>query len=97
MPIDQSALTKGQLRKLNALRISIGDDLAEDAFSKWLKQQAKTKAVPKADPVAEKIAEALKPYAKDKSFNLGRYGYKVSRSKGRGVKGGFSVVRITRD
>jgi hypothetical protein len=49
----------------------------------------------KADAVAEKIAEALKPFEKDKSFNLGRYGYKVTRSKGRGMKGGFSVSRIT--
>ena len=95
MAIDQSALTKGQLRKLNALRKSIGDDLADAAFSKWLKQQAKVSKAPKADAVAEKIAEALKPFEKDKSFNLGRYGYKVTRSKGRGVKGGFSVSRIT--
>ena len=45
--------------------------------------------------MAEKIAEALKPYDKDKSFNLGRSGYKVTRSKGRGVKGGFAVSKIT--
>jgi len=77
------------------LRKSIGDDLADAAFSKWLKRQANTKAAPKTDPVVEKIAEALRPYTKDKGFNLGRYGYKISRSKGRGVKGGFSVTRIT--
>ena len=95
MTIDQSTLTKGQVRKLNALRKSIGDDLADTAFSKWLKQQTKVSKAPKTDAVAEKIAEALKPFEKDKSFNLGRYGYKVTRSKGRGVKGGFSVSRIT--
>ena len=95
MTIDQSTLTKGQIRKLNALRKSIGDDLAETAFSKWLKRQTKASKAPKTDPVAKKIAEALKPYDNDKSFNLGRYGYKVTRSKGRGVKGGFSVSRIT--
>ncbi len=94
MSINESALTKGQVRKLNALLKSIGDDLAETAFSKWLKRQSKVTKAPKADPVASKIAEALKPYNKDKSFNLGRYGYKVTRSKGRGVKGGFSVTRI---
>ena len=95
MAIDQSALTKGQVRKLNALRKSIGDDLADAAFAKWLKQQTKVSKALKADAVAEKIAEALKPFEKDKSFNLGRYGYKVTRSKGRGMKGGFSVSRIT--
>ena len=73
MAIDQSTLTKGEIRKLNALRKSIGDDLADGAFSKWLKQQAKVSKAPKADAVAERIAEALKPYDRDKSFNLGRY------------------------
>ena len=96
MSFDESALTKGQARKLNALRKSIGDDLANEAFANWLMQQAKVTKAPKADPVAAKIAEALKPYNKDKSFNLGRYGYKVTRSKGRGVKGGFSVTRIVK-
>ena len=37
MSIDQSTLTKGQIRKLNALRKSVGDDIAEDAFGKWMK------------------------------------------------------------
>ncbi len=32
MPIDHSTLTKGQVRKLNALRKSVGDDIAENAF-----------------------------------------------------------------
>ena len=37
MTIDHSTLTKGQVRKLNALRKSVGDDIAEDAFGKWMK------------------------------------------------------------
>lgn len=41
--IDESALTKGQLRKLNALRKSIGNDIGECAFSEWL--EARTTAV----------------------------------------------------
>ena len=36
MAIDESSLNKGQIRKLNAIRKSIGDDLADDAFGKWL-------------------------------------------------------------
>ena len=36
MTIDQSTLTKGQVRKLNALRKSVGNDIGEKAFGKWL-------------------------------------------------------------
>jgi len=39
MTIDHSTLTKGQIRKLNALRKSVGDDIAENAFDKWMKTQ----------------------------------------------------------
>ena len=35
--IDDAGLTKGQLRKLNALRKSLGSDIADKAFSEWLK------------------------------------------------------------
>ena len=31
--IDGSTLTKGQLRKLNSLRRSVGDDIGESAFA----------------------------------------------------------------
>ena len=58
MPIDHSALTKGQVRKLNALRKSVGDEIAENAFSKWMKSQSQT---PKdvRDPVAVALVAAL--------------------------------------
>ncbi len=39
MAIDESSLTKGHIRKLNALRKSIGNDLADEAFGKWLSRQ----------------------------------------------------------
>ena len=42
MSIDQSTLNKGQIRKLNALRKSVGDDIADVAFGKWMKSQTKT-------------------------------------------------------
>ena len=32
-------LTKGQIRKLNALRKALGNKIADAAFSKWLKTQ----------------------------------------------------------
>ena len=34
--IDESALTKGQLRKLDALRKSVGADIGTRAFAEWL-------------------------------------------------------------
>ena len=93
MAIDVKSLTKGEVRKLNALRKSIGDKLAHGVFSKWLKQKTSAKSVDHADPVAEKIAEAVKPLAKDKSINLGRYGYSIKRARGKGAKG-IVVARI---
>ena len=93
MAIDIKSLTKGEVRKLNALRKSIGDQLAHGVFAKWLKQKPSAKSVVGVDPVAEKIAEAVKPLAKDKSINLGRYGYSIRRAKGRGAKG-IVVARI---
>ena len=41
MTIDETNLAKGQARKLNVLRKSIDNKLAEDPFSKWLKVQSK--------------------------------------------------------
>ncbi len=46
-------LTKGQLRKLKALRKSVGPAIGERAFVKWLK-----KANPKGDRNADLIVEA---------------------------------------
>ncbi len=34
MAIDEATLSKGHLRKLNALRKSVGDELGDDVFSK---------------------------------------------------------------
>ena len=41
MAVIEDSLTKGQKRKLNALRKSIGDKLGSEAFAKWMKEQAK--------------------------------------------------------
>jgi len=93
MAINESNLTKGQIRKLNALRKSIGDKLGEEAFGKWLVLQQSKELTIEVDPVAKKILNLLNPLAKDKKLNLGRYGYSIKRAKGRGAKG-FSVARI---
>ena len=86
MTIDQSTLTKGQIRKLNALCKSVGDNIAEDAFGKWMKIQSKT---PKEvrDPIADALVTALSHLENDKSFKLGTKGYVVRRAKGQGVSG----------
>jgi len=86
MPIDHSNLTKGQIRKLNALRKSVGDDIANDAFGKWMKTQSKT---PKEvrDPVADALVAALANLQIDKSFKLGNKGYVVKRARGKGASG----------
>ena len=86
MTIDESILTKGQIRKLNALRKSVGDDIAENAFGKWMTAQSQT---PKdlRDPVADALVAALGQFKDDKTFRLGTKGYVVKRSKGKGASG----------
>ena len=86
MAIDEKTLTKGQARKLSALRRSVGDELGEEVFGKWMAQQAADSA-PKADPVAVKIEEALAGFAENRKFNLGLYGYTVRRARGKGATG----------
>ena len=93
MIINDGSLTKGQKRKLNALKKSIGDKLGSEAFAKWMKEQAKKAPVEKTDPVAEKLLNALNPLMKDKSIKLGNRGYSVRRARGKGAKG-FSISKI---
>ena len=88
-------MTKGQVRKLNALRKSLGNQIADKAFNEWLKQQEKQAPAERADPVVNKLLAALKGLEKDKSINLGRKGYVIKRAKGRGVKSGFVVEKIS--
>jgi hypothetical protein len=95
MAVDEAELTKGQIRKLNALRKSIGSKLGDEAFSKWMK--AKSKAIPEEtiDPVAEKLLEALRSLEDDKSVKLGNWGYSIKRAKGHSAIG-FSVTKIVK-
>ena len=81
-------LTKGLIRKRNALRKSLGNKIADQAFAKWMKAEksAAAKKAPKRDAVAEKIAAALKPLF-SKKINFGTYGYTIRRAKGKGAKG----------
>ena len=87
MAIDETGLTKGLVRKLTALRKSVGDDLAEEVFTKWLKREASSQENGNPDPVAMKIVEALAGFEKDPTFKLGNHGYTLRRAKGKGASG----------
>ena len=95
LPISKAELSKGQVRKLTALRKSIGDDLAEEVFEKWLQRQASGKSKERQDPIAARIVEALAELATDPTFKLGNYGYTVVRARGHGASG-LSVRKNTK-
>ena len=84
---DETGLTKGLVRKLNALRKSVGGELAEEVFAKWLERGAGSQAKSKPDPVAMKIVNALAGFENDPKFKLGNHGYTLRRSKGKGASG----------
>ncbi|MDE0391471.1 MAG: hypothetical protein OXI57_05305 [Rhodospirillales bacterium] len=55
--IDESGPTKGRLRKLRALRKSMGDEIAARAFAEWLASQQAASG--KADGNAATIMDSL--------------------------------------
>jgi hypothetical protein len=92
LSFDEAALTKGEMRKLNALRKAVGDDLGREAFGKWFKARANAEIIEKTDPTAEKLAAALSALEKDASFRLGHKGYTIRRARGKGASG-FIVTK----
>ena len=80
--IDEGSLTKGQLRKLNALRKSIGEDIGQRAFAEWLSKQS-TGAEGTTDKNAERIKSALEPIIKSGRLTIPHGGYLVRRGRGR--------------
>lgn len=79
---DPKELTKGEIRKLNALRKSIGDDIAEEAFAKWLEHK-KQEAPESTDKNAAMIKDALQPLIEKKKLSIPRGGYILRRGRGR--------------
>ena len=79
--ITEKNLTKGELRKLNALRKSLGEDIANEAFVKWYEQQ-ETGDGAAADPNIELMEKALAPLIEKMRFPRGG-GYVVRRGRGR--------------
>ncbi len=74
-------MTKGQLRKLNALKKSVGDQVGEKAFAEWLALQGATEG--KADGSAALIVDALWPMVRQGTLAIPRGGYLVRRGRGR--------------
>ena len=81
--IDEALLSKGEIRKLNALRKSLGDTIANRAFTQWLRQKARGNAGVPVDKNAELTVSALEPLAKTGKLRIGRSGYLVKRGRGR--------------
>ena len=79
--IEEGGLTKGQLRKLRALRKSVGAEIGERAFAEWLASQADSSA--KADANAAAIADILWPLIKEGRLAIPRGGYLIKRGRGR--------------
>ena len=77
-------LSKGDLRKLTALRKSLGKDIADKAFAEWRASLPEEKPM-LADKNAEAIADLLNSPVLGKKIKLPRGGYVVRRGRGRVV------------
>ncbi len=85
VPFNEAALTKGELRKLNALKRSVGVQIGEKAFVQWLRRKSKSGTAVPRDRNAEKIADTLGKLVQDSGLKLPRGGYLVTRGRGRVV------------
>ena len=81
-PIDESTLTKGQRRKLNALRKSVGDEIGEHAFATWLSSGSAAETAA-ADDNATLIVDTLWPLVQQGTLAIPRGGYLLRRGRGR--------------
>ena len=79
--IDEGSLTKGQLRKLNALRKSVGEEVGERAFAAWLASQGA--ADEQADGNAALVVDTLWPLIEQGRLAIPRGGYLLRRGRGR--------------
>ena len=79
--IDEGSLTKGQLRKLHALRKSIGDEIGERTFAAWSASQGAPGK--KEDGNAATIIDTLWPLVEQGALAIPRGGYVLRRGRGR--------------
>ncbi len=81
--INERALTKGELRKLNALRKSIGEEVGEKAFLEWFRKKSDKAMSVTRDRNAERILAALQPLIDAGELTIRRGGYRIRRGRGR--------------
>ena len=79
---DEKSLAKGQLRKLTALRKSLGEDIANTAFAAWLASDGSA-AGAGPDKNADMVADAVMELVNEKGLQFPRGGYMVRRGRGR--------------
>ena len=80
---NEALLNKGQLRKLRALRKSVGPEIANKAFGEWIAKEEKESDSLPIDSNARVISEALEPLTKQGKLRIPRGGYVVRRGRGR--------------
>ena len=78
---DEKNLSKGQRRKLNALRKSVGNSIADRAFGQWMDSHDSADLVP--DKNVGQILGALQPLIDKNKLRIPRGGYVVRRGRGR--------------
>ena len=81
--VNEGDLSKGQLRKLNALRKSLGDDIADRAFVEWMDNNGGVDGGGTSDKNAMTITDALQPLIDSGKLRIPRGGYVLRRGRGR--------------
>ena len=79
--IDESTLSKGEIRKLHALRKSVGTEIGDKAFAEWL--SSRSGGSNEEDPNAEMIVDVLWPLVQAGTLRIPRGGYLLRRGRGR--------------
>lgn len=78
----EAELKKGELRKLNVLRKSLGPDIADKAFAGWIATKP-TEGGGETDQGADMIAGELMKLVEKHNLQIPRGGYLVHRGRGR--------------
>ena len=79
--IDESGLRKGELRKLRALRKSLGTEIADRAFAEWL--SLRSAGSNEEDTNAGTIVDVLWPLVEEGKLYIPRGGYLLKQGRGR--------------
>ncbi len=79
---EEKNLSKGHQRKLKALRKSLGDEIADDAFAKW-HAALPTKKETQVDKNIQAMVELVSPSVLAGTIRLPRGGYVIRRGRGK--------------